>query len=57
MAKRLMTVSEDEVNGWEVEKRPGITQKAGAGTFASEIFVLSVEYFMSSVLCLSYFAL
>lgn len=52
-----MTVSEDEVNGWEVEKRPGITQKAGAGTFASEIFVLSVEYFMSSVLCLSYFAL
>lgn len=55
LAKWLMTVFKDEADGWKVEKKPRITQKAEAGTFASEILGLSVECFMAFLLCLSYF--
>jgi len=50
-----MTVFKNEADGWEVEKKPSITQKAEAGTFASEIFGRLVECSMASLLCLSYF--
>lgn len=56
VAKRLMTAFKDEANGREVEKKPRITQKAEAGTFASEIFGLLVECFMTFLLYPSYFA-
>lgn len=50
-----MTVFKDEADGREVEKKPRMMQKAEVGTFASEIFGLSVECFMAFLLCLSYF--
>lgn len=49
MAKGLMTVCKDEADGWEVEKKPRITQEVEAAT-SSGVFKLSFEYFMEFLL-------